>query len=716
MLATLVDGPPDQDLRNERLVYEPKYDGIRALVSIEPGHPSPTVRLWSRLGNEKSAQFPELIKDLKLFGRSLKASVLLDGEIVALDPHGEPTSFGHIQSRLHVTNLRGILEGAHAQPVAFYAFDVLRDGPYDVRGLPLSDRRSRLERIMGQESTSLVRQSRSDAGDGRVLYEEARKRGWEGLVAKESDSRYTSGRRTPAWRKLKITRRQEFVVCGWTEPRQTRAYFGALLLGVYDPPFDGEGGVPPKQRLVFVGQVGSGFDHKELTRVWTLLTALETDVCPFEGGLSTKDRAHWTKAEPAHWVKPQLVAEVRFTEWTTDQRLRHPVYLGLRDDKDPRTIGRESGEPTTQRRAAARVPEISAAARGGARPASPRPRHVSVSDRATRPKTTASERAHLAALVDQLSALEEARRDGRIEVARGEHLEVSNLAKVFWPTPKLTKGDLLRYYVRVSPWLLPAVADRPLVMKRFHDGVKGKSFYQHRPADPLPRGVDVALVNEHTDEREPEKPMFVGGRLFTLLYMTQLATISQDPWFSRVKSQATPDAIALDLDPMPGVPFDRVVDVARWIGDSLETMRVPGVLKTSGSSGLHVYVPMPRGTTYEIGQMFGRIVATLVASQHPGVATVERAVNSRGRTVYIDFLQNIRGKTLATAYSARASEFAGVSTPLTWSELDQGIRPEDFTLQNAVERFEEVGDLWARLRAARPRDLRDALDALSRGR
>lgn len=724
MLATLSDRPPDEDLVNDRLVYEPKYDGIRALVAVEPGHPSPTVRLWSRNGHEKTEQFPELVRELKAFGKRLRAAVLLDGEVVALDAHGEPTSFGRIQPRLHTRNARDIAKMSDAQPVAFIAFDVLRDGADDLRGLPLSARRMRLEKVFGNEATSLVRQGTLVAGDGRRLYQLATDRQWEGLVAKDAESRYESGRRSPAWRKLKLTKRQEFVIGGWTEPRQSRIHFGALLLGVYEPPRAGLEREGTPQGFRFVGQVGSGFTDAELARVWQRLQPLATEICPFTHQIDARARSQWARAEPAHWTKPALVAEVKYSEWTEDGALRHPVYIGLREDVDPLTVRREgrapASAPTAGTHGSATLPTTTITTPPSSRrgpKTSTQPAKARTQTRSARaaaePTVSAAEKLRLEHVVAQLETLEAARRDGVVDLGGRQSLEVSNLAKLFWPQQGWTKGDLLRYYTRVSPWILPAIADRPLVMKRFPDGVSGKAFYQHRPPDHLPAPVRVALVKERSSADDSTKPMFVGGDLYTLLYMTQLASISQDPWFSRVESQSSPDHIALDLDPMAGVPFARVLDVARWIRDELEAMGVPGVPKTSGSSGLHIYIAMPQETPYDVAQLFGRLVATVVATKHPDVATVERAVGGRGRTVYVDFLQNIQGKTLASAYSARANDFGGVSTPLLWSELDEAFDPHDFTLANALERFSRVGDVWATLRTSPPLDLYAALDRLA---
>jgi bifunctional non-homologous end joining protein LigD len=311
-------------------------------------------------------------------------------------------------------------------------------------------------------------------------------------------------------------------------------------------------------------------------------------------------------------------------------------------------------------------------------------------------------------VLDQLRTLEDTRKDGTVSMPDGTRLGVTNLWKPFWPKLKLTKGDLLRYYATVSPYILPVVEDRPLVMKRFPNGIDGMAFYQQRNRlEQPPPGVRIETLPEGLDPiSEPDARRFVGGSLITLLYMTQLAAISQDPWFSRVQSPLEVDYMAIDLDPGEGTPFERVLDVARWVREELASLKVPGVPKTSGSRGLHVYIPMPPGTSYESGMLFCQVIATVVAARHPKVATVERKVKARGRgTVYVDFLQNILGKTLATAYSARATEFAGVSTPLTWEEVEAGIDPRDFTIVTAPDRFADVGDLWKRLRTSKPANL-----------
>jgi bifunctional non-homologous end joining protein LigD len=666
MLASLEPAP----LESPRFAYEPKYDGIRAIVAVTAGGGPGAARIWSRLGNEKTAQFPEIARALSIFAKGLKADVLLDGEIVALDEAGEPAGFQRLQGRIHLTSDGDIGGRVVTQPVAFVAFDVLRDGELDVRALPLTARRARLERIFGNTGTRVLRLSEFHAGDGRPLHEQALRRGWEGIVAKALDAPYQSGRRSSAWRKIKILKRQDCVVGGFTEGRGSRAHFGALLLGVW------EGGA-----LTYVGHAGTGFTGRELQRLARVLGPLETPTCPFAVRPRTNERPHWTR--------PDVVVTVGFTEWTDDGVFRHPKYLGVRDDVDPRSVRREPmsapGTASPSTRAAANV------GGGGRRRVEPWPPAVGASRR----------------VIEQLAEIEARGGEGVVTLPGEVGLSVGHLDKVFWPGSGITKGALMRYYAWAAPYILPAVADRALIMRRFPEGMRGKAFYQQRAPNEVPRGVRVETLP--VDREVPSR--LIGGSLATLLFMTQIAAISQDPWFSRVSSLDDADHVVLDLDPMPGVSFSTVVDVARFIHDELERVGTPSVPKTSGAQGLHIYIPLPPHTSYDAGRLFCELVATLVADRHPRVATVERAVDARGRRVYVDYLQNMRGKTLATAYSVRATDDAGVSAPLTWAEVHAGVDRRDFTLRTMPERVRAVGDLWRAQRGSPGADLAAILRA-----
>jgi bifunctional non-homologous end joining protein LigD len=291
----------------------------------------------------------------------------------------------------------------------------------------------------------------------------------------------------------------------------------------------------------------------------------------------------------------------------------------------------------------------------------------------------------------------------------GDELEVTNLHKVFWPAIKKTKGDLLRHYARMAPYILPVVDNRPLVMKRMPNGADQPFFYQHRAPEPVPSGVRIETL-----ENDDVPARLIGGSLKTLLYMAQLASISMDPWFSTMDDIHSADQVAIDLDPQPGATFDHILDVAGWVEEELNRVKVQGFPKTSGSEGLHVYIPLPKGTPYEAGMLFCQIIATIVATKYPKVATVERMVKKRkDGTVYVDYLQNIEGKTLACAYSARASAFAGVSTPLTWQEVHARPKPQDFTIDTIDKRVRKAGDLWAKMRTHKGTDLLAAIEKLS---
>jgi len=725
MLATTGDAP----LESADFAYEPKYDGIRAIAITGPGETT----LWSRLGNQKTAQFPEIVEALQAWARDRDSPVVLDGEIVALDANGQPAGFQNLQGRIHVKNAPALA----AARTAYIVFDVLVDGTEDLRRLPLRDRRARLETLIRRDDNARLRISEQAIGSGRAMYEQAARAGWEGILAKRLDSIYQSGRRSPEWCKLKLVRHQSCVVGGWTEPRGSRPFFGALLLGVFEAD-DG---------LHYIGHTGAGFSDAELGRVWKQLQALKTKTCPFTTVPRTNEKPHWTK--------PELVVEVKFTEWTADRKLRHPTYLGMRDDltaasvrKEPE-ISRPAVRASVHRAARSGRPQHLAADSGAGRPGKPAPatrarvrqgstvaprsetesaappdtggkprrtsrrgrdqaRATARRDAAGKPRPTMN-KSEQRRLLEQLDAMESGPGAGVLALPGDRQLEVTNLRKVFWPARTgpgkmraLTKGDLLRHYVRVAPYILPALADRPLVMKRYPNGIAGKPFYQHRAPDTVPAGVRVEPVKTGSEQREH----VIGGDLVTLLYTAQLASISQDPWFSRTDAESFVDHVAIDLDPPDGLPFARVLDVALRVRDTLGELRTVGFPKTSGAGGLHVYIAMPPGTTYDAGLLYCQIVATLVATRHPKFATVERTVAARGNRIYVDYLQNIQGKTLASAYSPRANEFAGVSTPLTWDEVEQGVRPQDFTIANFDVRLAAVGDLWAALRKAKGADLR----------
>lgn len=664
MLATLPAQPPALTVAG--FVYEPKYDGIRAIVEVVPGKNQAAVRLWSRNGNEKTAQFPEIVEAVGAWGRRLPGPVVLDGEVTALDAKGKPAGFQRLQHRINVSGhgyrSNKVQLSADEQPAALIVFDLLGVKDDDLRALPLTERRTRLEALFQKHKPSkTVWLTEQAVGSGEALMARARKEEWEGLIVKLARSPYRAGKRSPEWMKLKLQKNDEFVIGGWTAPQGTRAHFGALILGARN-----DAGT-----LDYCGDVGTGFSGAELARLMGLLTRIETPTCPF----AIKPRVKAT----ARWVRPVLVAQVRYAEITDEGRLRHPSYLGLRDDKAALQV-------TTPKATTRKTPPKAAR---------------------TQERVTATA---VASLIDQLNTFEKARKNGKLLLPDGDTLEVTNLHKIFWPQGKHTKGDLIRHYVRVAPYILPVIDNRPLVMKRLPNGVDAPHFYQHRAPDLPPPGVRSETL---PDDDVPSR--LIGGSLKTLLYMAQLASISMDPWFSTMGDLDAADQVAIDLDPQPGATFAQILDVARWVQEELDRVNVPGFPKTSGSEGLHIFIPLPKGTPYQAGMLFCQIIATMVAMKHPKVATVERTVRRRkDKTIYVDYLQNIQGKTLACAYSARASAFAGVSTPLTWPEVHDSPAPQDFTINTIGARLETSGDLWKKLRSHKGADLLAAIERLSK--
>jgi bifunctional non-homologous end joining protein LigD len=645
--------------------FEPKYDGIRVLAFAT----ATATRLVTRNDNDKAAQFPEVAEALSALAARARRALVLDGELVGL-VDGRPARFQVLQARMHVKDAAAVAGHADDAPATLVAFDLLVDGDRVLLAEPWSARRAQLERLLrvplrGRLAPRVLL-GESTAGDGARLVARARADGWEGVIAKRVEAPYVPGVRSRDWLKLKVEHRQEFVVGGWTEPRNTRQHLGALLLGYFDA----------AGRLVYAGHAGGGFTNGGLSEMARRLAPLARKTSPFAGPVRTNERAHW--------VRPEVVVEVKFNEWTADERLRQPIVVGVRDDKAAAEVRREAESVQ------ARAPRTAAGGRSGAR---------------------SGGRAPSGTVVRQLTSIEESGGDGTLSLGRGVTLGVTNLGKVFFPDDGYTKGDLLRYYAGMATCVLPVVADRPLVLRRFPNGIGGKAFYQHDVAD-APAGVRTEAVDVDGDGDETR--YLVGGDLATVLYAVQLGAVSLDPFHSRVDALGTADYAVLDLDPGPRAPFARVVEVARWVKAELDALGLRAALKTSGASGLHIVLPLPARTGADTALLLAQLVATRVAEAHPREATVERSVRRRRPdAVYVDYLQNIVGKTVASAYAVRARPGATVSTPLRWGELTARLDPSDHTIRTVPARVAKLGDMWrAAMRERNPASaLREAASA-----
>jgi bifunctional non-homologous end joining protein LigD len=647
--------------------FEPKYDGIRVLVYATPE----SAHLVTRNGKDKTAQFPGIAEAVRKLAARGRRALVLDGEVVALD-HGSPARFQELQQRMHVKDATAIAGFENSAPAALMTFDLLLDGDDVFVHEPWTTRRARLEKRLAGRTSPELRLTDSEIDAGRAMLARARTDGWEGVIAKRIDAPYQPGTRSRDWLKLKLEFRQEFVVGGWTEPRNTRQHIGAVLLGYYD-----------RGRFIYAGNMGGGFDNAGLAEMHALLAPLERKSSPFEE--TPRPR------EPVHWVTPRIVVEVKFNEWTTDGKLRQPIYVGTRDDKDPRSVKREPTSVQTKSKAKRKTVAASFVPSHTARKS--RAKNVV---RSTARKSIAAgvkKAAPAGSVEQQLTAIERDGGDGTVQIKRGLALRVSSLGKIYFPDDGYTKGDVMRYYARIAPQILPVIADRPLVLKRTPEGIGGEVFFQQKPPEHVPPVVRVGTV-VNDDGVSAER--IVGGDLATLLYTVQIGCVSVDPWESRIDSLDAMDYTILDLDPGPRATFDRVVEVARWVKEELDERGLRAAVKTSGSRGLHVVIPLPLRTPYEAGLLLAQLIATRVADAHKRDATVERSVKARPpAAVYVDYLQNVKGKSVAGAYCVRAKPGATVSTPLQWKELNGRLDPRELTIETVPRRIVKLGDIWS---------------------
>jgi len=643
MLATLVDETPS----DSSWLFEIKYDGVRVLAS----RAGDEVELRGRSGQLFTARYPEVTAALHALPLQ---SFVLDGEIVALDERGR-SSFQRLQERMGLTRPADVERARGEVPVSAVFFDALGLDGRDLRRLPLESRKECLRLLVPPRGVVYF-------GDhvlehGADFLAAACEQGLEGVVAKKRDSAYAA-KRSRDWLKIKCQLRQEFVIGGYTVPQGTRAYFGALHLGLYD-----------RGELVYVSKVGTGFDERALKTISAKLRPIARTTSPFARG-TPGGRGH-------HWVEPRLVAEVRFTEWTRDGGIRHPAFLGLRDDKRPEDCVRESPGVARGDEAEASSPRgesgdrDSAAGRGHSEPeASPTP------DR----RRASVERDDRGA-----GKGKEARTGGADE----RRVTTTNPAKVFWPDEGYTKSDLIEYYEAVSPWLLPYLRDRPLVLTRYPDGITGKSFFQKDAPEWTPSWIRTERI--HAPDVGRDIDYFIVDDRESLRYVVNLGTIPLHLWNSRLASLDHPDWLVLDLDPK-GAPFTDVVKVARALHAILDDLGLPSYVKTSGATGLHIVLPLGAGYDYEVTRTFARLLAVMGVEAEPEISTIARPLRSRGGKVYIDFGQNGRGQTVVAPFSARPLPGAPVSCPLSWDEVTAKLDPARFTIKTTPARLDKLGD------------------------
>ncbi|HTM67523.1 MAG TPA: DNA ligase D [Flavipsychrobacter sp.] len=590
----------------------------------------------TELRSRNNKSFNEKFYPLYDAFKAWKMNVILDGEIVVVNEQGI-SDFGALQ------NWRSEADGS----LLFYAFDILWLGDENLMSLPLTERRKRLAAII--PAKGIIRLSETFDAKGTELFSLADKLHLEGIIAKKRDSIYLPGKRTKEWLKIKTERRQEAVIGGYTINENTPKPFSALLLGVYEG-----------NDFHFICPVGTGFSVSKQKEILQKLTPF--DQCPFlhepDYNKPSRFRPNPPKADVV-WVKPDVVVEISYTEETKDGAIRHPSFKGFREDKNAKDVKREVAEQTQ--------PVVS---------------KIEAQQKEKLMKQPAkAERKTL------LNPTEET----QTRPVQKHDLKFTNLSKVFWPEEGYTKRDMINYYYQVAPYMLPYMKDRPQTLNRFPNGIYGKSFYQKDVTGKVPDWINTYGYYSNGDKRE--KQFLVCTDEASLLYIASLGCIEMNPWSSKTQTPDNPDWCIIDLDP-DGNPFEEVIEAARVIKNVLDAIKVKAFCKTSGSTGIHIYIPLGAQYDYEASKEFGRALMKIVHNEIPSFTSIERLTEKRKGKLYLDFLQNRPQATVAAPYSLRPKPGATVSMPLDWSEVKQGLKMQDFTIRTAIPRLKETGDLF----------------------
>jgi bifunctional non-homologous end joining protein LigD len=580
-------------------VFEIKWDGYRAIAELR----SDEIKLYSRNGNTFNGSYPLVVQELE----KIKQHAVLDGEIVVSDEEGKP-SFQLLQD----------YDSNRHLPINYYVFDILELNGKNVCHLPLLERKKLLKKIIPENE--VIKYSDHIAEKGKDFFKAAVKLDMEGILAKKADSNYYPGRRTKEWLKIKHRKTQEAIIVGFTEPRESRKYFGALVLGVIK-----------KGKLIYAGHTGTGFTQQTLKETWNMLKPLIRKESPFNARIKTN--------MPVTWVEPRLVCEVRFSEITKDGSMRHPVFLHLRPDKKEKEVTMENMKPLTKKE---------------------------VKEETTGEKTYSF---------------------GKIKV------KASRIDKVFWPDEGITKGDVLEYYNQMADYILPYLKNRPESLKRNPNGIGDSGFFQKDAGGAAPDWVKS--IKLFSDSANKNIDYILCNNKATLIYLANLGCIEINPWHSAVPTLDKPDYLIIDIDPSEKNTFDQVIDSANVIHAVLEKAKAPNFCKTSGASGMHVYVPMGGKYTYEQVKFFAELICQLTNDELPSFTTLERNLRKRGpKHIYLDHLQNRKGQTIACVYSLRPHPGATVSTPLDWKEVKPGLHPSQFTIYTIPERIQKTGDIF----------------------
>lgn len=603
MLATLTEKPFD----DPDWIFENKYDGYRTLAVINDD-----IQLFSRNEISFTKNFQEVADELK----KINHEVILDGEVVVEDKAGR-SDFQLLQNYLKTG--KGNLK--------YYVFDLLNLDGNDTTNLTLLERKELLKMLLSKYKLSNVFYSEHILEKGISFLDHAAKKESEGIIAKKANSAYSTGKRTGDWLKIKLSQQEEAIIIGITEPKNSRTHFGALLLGQYE-----------KDRLKFIGKCGTGFTQEVLKELYLKFEPYFVNKSPLEEKIPLRDKIQW--------IKPKFVAQVKFTEWTQDNHLRQPVYLGLRIDKN--------------------VKEVLFDGKG----------NESKKEKKMENTTTLNKE-----------------KENNLDLKVGKTtLHLTNQNKIYFPEDGITKGDIVRYYDEVSDLILPYLKDRPQSMNRFPNGINETGFYQKDvDNDKIPSWLKTAKIFSESNDSNID--YLICNDKATLLYMANLGCIDINPWNSTIKHIENPDWVVIDIDPEKD-DFKEVVKTALTVKEVMDEFETECYCKTSGASGLHVYIPLGAKYDYDSVKIFAELIAHEVHERLPEITSLERSIKKRNHKIYLDFLQNRKGQTLAAPYSVRPKPGATVSTPLEWSEVNNKLHPSQFTIKNVLKRFDQKGDLW----------------------
>jgi bifunctional non-homologous end joining protein LigD len=639
MLATLADNSFD----DKDWIFEIKWDGYRALSFVKKGK--------ADMMSRKKLSFNEKFYPIAQALERLDMQAVLDGEVVCINDKGK-SDFQLLQQ----------WQKTEKGELVYYVFDLLWIDGYNITDLPLHERKQILKARLPQ--SDIIRYSDHVPGKGEDFFTVAMHEGLEGIMAKNAESNYTPGLRTKQWLKIKTHQRQEAVIAGFTEPRNSRKYFGALVLGVYE-----------KDELIYVGHTGTGFNEKSQADLYKKLKSLVTTTCPFPKKPKTN--------MPVTWVKPKLVCEIEFAEWTADNIMRVPVFQGIREDKVPKDVMREKSiiaEPDTIE---AQQPAMTTKTKKAPATKTAKPEKTTITSKTSRAKKSA-------AITNKDKLVNDTDKE-QVVIINKKELTFTNTDKIYWPTEKIKKRDLLNYYHSVAPYILPYLKDRPQSLNRHPNGINKPGFYQK---DVTGKVAPWIKTFDYVSESDGElKKFMVCTDEAALLYMANLACIEMNPWHSRVNKPDNPDWCVIDLDPGK-VPFEKVIETALVVKQVTDSAGMDTYIKTSGSTGMHIYIPLGAKYTYEQSRQLAELIVTFVHREIPSFTSLERSPAKRKNKLYLDYLQNRQIQTIASPYSLRPKPGATASAPLHWEEVKKGLTIQDFSIHNMIDRINEVGDIF----------------------